>query len=992
MSLLIEYPYLLASCKLLATNHCYQKLIKTLKLVIDRHSQRVLQMNKDELLVFAEILHEFVSTLHSESTIPLTQKFADSVLNQYLLIIQSILSHHTLSNLLPDSIKLKLLLISVMVYNDYSRFDECEKLIHSAINHAQTAQSWIELVQLVLIRTRYVLFAVLDSPKPSEHKKDQPSMSPIDDIEAMISTICTQKSWQKYRASKQQHTLIPNENAKMPEIYRLFLRFLQCAIRMKFDSTEPAAKLLHETTADLLRLINSTYSNHSDNVLSNSTNVNGGRKRKLNQMEQAHGDEHQSATQQPRKRQKLNNLQSETTNSSSNSHNASSSTTIRDADICLLINVCALYNLQWIVRNSAFDAPLLLDQMRTNLSFLTATNECDVDEEHMTYFERSLMQCFRQIDGEHHVIRKQVDEYRQYINGEWFKREMVPLLQRTDARSHRRAEHSKLAKHVSWLNIDGLPEIIRLLFEGMECMHFGAMKDAANRMHAVQRKLNEHDERNKENERDEQGSNVVEQQSQDFGVVTLRFLVWNLSTHLALIEHSKLNENQTEISNMMRFNDEVKQLLKQRYCEQNLFKNTCSVKNASSNNKKKSSNNKNGKKVALEKASSMRLYNGAELILFDESENAMDSALVSNAMMQQERVNQEWMETFLNGLKKEESLNMHEFKSFLKMASTKLHYLSSHVALIIQDKKCTRNQVKRVHRLTQKQTDVISRFYIRLILEILKNGVFLHEDGHDEQHKKQTKKNKTKKNQNNSNGNKVDIKPIHDYMKMIFTQRFNTLHALPLVALCAVYAYCKVDEAVLAEFDAANKDKTASKSKQKTNAKAKAKRKKKSDKEEKDEEEDDEEEAGRTQETQQTEQTVLRRRITFLKSMLSQILSARTEGGYCCIVASILIYLYKLMQQCRGYEHEAKEMKVFLEQYVPTQWRLIEEQFADCPPIKRAVSRSFQDMVSNVDMKQQFMQNQVDVHKEHNAAQSVDQAIRRYVVDYHDHLYVAKHA
>merc|ERR1712228_1037347 len=94
----------------------------------------------------------------------------------------------------------------------------------------------------------------------------------------------------------------------------------------------------------------------------------------------------------------------------------------------------------------------------------------------------------------------------------------------------------------------------------------------------------------------------------------------------------------------------------------------------------------------------------------------------------------------------------------------------------------TRNQVKRAHKLTMKHVDVSSRFYIRLMLELLRHGQF------------------TGSNQSSKQEQSKQIEAIYGYIKSIFTQKKNICNILPFVLLCVVYSYCTVNDDILQKF------------------------------------------------------------------------------------------------------------------------------------------------------------------------------------------------
>mmetsp|Transcript_30187 Transcript_30187/g.26651 ORF Transcript_30187/g.26651 Transcript_30187/m.26651 type:complete len:133 (+) Transcript_30187:1-399(+) len=132
---------------------------------------------------------------------------------------------------------------------------------------------------------------------------------------------------------------------------------------------------------------------------------------------------------------------------------------------------------------------------------------------------------------------------------------------------------------------------------------------------------------------------------------------------------------------------------------------------------------------------------------------------------------------------------------------------------------------------------------------------------------------------------------------------------------------------------------------------------------------------------------MLFRRITFLKFLLSQLLKERTQSCYFHIITSTFIYLYKLMDLCPNneYKQERSKMTSFLKKWLPKEWDFINEQFKDCPPMKRSTARSIKAFDSSMDKELNDNQEDNDFKLE------VGRTLKKCIVDYNDHLYVAKH-
>jgi len=301
-----------------------------------------------------------------------------------------------------------------------------------------------------------------------------------------------------------------------------------------------------------------------------------------------------------------------------------------------------------------------------------------------------------------------------------------------------------------------------------------------------------------------------------------------------------------------------------------------------------------------------------------------------------------WIKSIADNLRNGDISNVDKFKSFLRMSCIKLHYLSSHVSLILHDRKCTRNQVKRAHKLTIKHIDVSSRFYIRLMLEVLRHGQFIENQPQSKQEQQK------------------QIKAIYGYIKIIFTQNQNTFNVLPFVVMVAIYAYLAVDDEVILQFDPDSKTKNKP-----TNNK----------------EEDSDDEPILNQ-----HKNTIYRRITFLKYMILQLFnSSKIQGAYLHLIASTVVYLYKLMEKCPEYQSETEKLRKLLNEWMPKEWAFISGQFNDCPAIKRKTATSIQAFDQNIttqSMQEQEEQQQIQLN--------VSNDLKKVVVNYYNHIYIAK--
>eukprot|EP01083_Nonionella_stella_P071554 192253_1 len=871
MGLLTEYPYICKISQLLCKNQNYRGLIKILKVVIDRHSKKLLAMKHDELNIFIEILNELIRVLHAESTIPLDQEFENSVLCQYIKMVQLILHQPTLSKMISNQLKVKLSVMTIAIYFDYSRFKQCEGIIHDTIQLAQTSLCHYQVIKLVIMRCSYVAFTSIDGDTSTK------AVQSVQELDQMIQNIRTFHDKTKTNNEQKATEHDDANNAKMPPICDLFLRLLQVALRMRFDQSVEAGKLLIESTDCLVKYISKKEEPHVGSA---------GRKRKLSEI----GDCENTVYERPSKRRRLSLENDVFVN-----HNKSD--VIMDSDVCFLVHFCALMHLIWIVRNSAFENEKM-DQMRHSMGPLLARNALDVEEKDMTFFERSLMQFFTAKTEESETMRN-VETLCWRINGREFKRQIIPLLHRVNPHYNDRNgvsyAQSVLLQHMDWLhNVPSLSVVLEMLFNCLEAMHGGNIKDALTYIELI--KWEE-----------------IEHARTDFGTLHLKLIVWSIKRHLALCQHDDINANMMDIFRMMRHNDAISKLLKEEYCEQELFENYCRNIETKKKSKKK-------KKKDVEKQSKMVLASGEALIVFDETENEMKLQSLE-APCDDTSAPLKWMESIPRAIKNGDIYALDQFKSFLRLSAIKLHYLSSHVALILHDRKCTRNQVKRVHRLTLKNVDVSSRFYIRLMLEVLRHGTFSPSNSENAAPKDQEKQ----------------IKSIFNYIRMIFSQNKNTNNVLPFVALCVIYAYCTVKDDVIVAFNSKN---------------------------------------------DKTKQDPIKRRITFLKFMMNQLFASATptQGCYLHIISPVIVYLYKLMHKCKDYDQQKEKMKQFLAQWLPQQWRFINDQLPKCTPIKRITAHSIQS----------FDGSAHSIPKQPDYALTIDPAIKKLILNYYDHIYVAK--
>lgn len=373
--------------------------------------------------------------------------------------------------------------------------------------------------------------------------------------------------------------------------------------------------------------------------------------------------------------------------------------------------------------------------------------------------------------------------------------------------------------------------------------------------------------------------------------------------------------------------------------------------------RKKKNEAEKKKQILSESAMKLPDAEASNIILFDELKSEMSLPLLGiedNVLAPSDEVPQhsllDTLQNLANTLRNGEVPGpMHEMKVFLRMSAIKFHYLASHFSLIFHDKKCARNQVKRAYTVIPK-SDLSSRLFIRLMLEVLRCGTFI------ESQRSTTESTPAEQEK--------QIKAIFQYirtmMKTMFPQTAGFQFAprldeqrnsvIPFIALCTVYAYCSVDDAVIRRL----------KSNETENA-----------------------------EQRQNEQDVIRRRITFLRFMIGQLMMDRTPGSYLWAIMSVAVYLKKLMDRCNDYDaNEKDKLDVFLKKWLPKQWEFVNDQFADCPPIKRATARVLKGF--GLKMEQQEMDRVLrdnDEDKDFMLREDLT-AAKKHVTNHFDHIYI----
>jgi len=922
MSLIAEYPFIFKICQSLDQQDDHDQKIKVLNTVLIRHSHRFLTQNnashldQHELRIFLLILQHFLDTAMASntnhtSTIAHNQSFHDSLLYRYTQMTQSILNNTLLAAHIDDDTRLTFALTIARIYYDYAQFKDCEAIIKPALVWAKHAQHWSHFIELMVMRCEYVCFAAKDNGNSnSEHDELQ-------------------------RIDNEIHCALPL--LPLPKLYGVFLKCMQVALRMKKDESQHAAHLLMECVQDLLAVVREYDTQPSPP----SPPQANGKKRKLS----AHAMD--TLHTQPRKKQKLNN---------SNANNLLDEADdavemIRDADICCLINFCALLALQWIARNSSFDAQFVR-RLQTSLAFLKPDDDVEVDTAHMNEFERTLMKLFaahdsHKTDGDENAhlqagVTQNIEQLSAQINGEFFTAKLVPLLQRTDPDYHTRAMNcnlshaqTSLCRYFRMLAITDLSAVIKLLFETLRLMHSGAMRDAAHKLQEIETKLD-----NFQN---------TATTATDFHVLNLRFFVWSLSMHLQLMQADNIQQNILHICRMIHCHDSIVAALHEQYCKPALFANHCRCQKVD-----QKQNNADKKVGALDESSSMHTFDGHALIFFDETErdlapkslqilNTKHLSLLQSATTKSHEKFFQFLEEFVKKIQTRQLLSsMPDCKIFLKNVSKRLHLLSSTIALMNKDRKWSRNQSKRAHRLTVKTYDYALRHYIRLMLEFLKADIA----------------SSSKANiQTEAQRKKLLLTEIFKYLSTLVTvtkSSKNIAYILPFAALCAIFVYCTVDDRYLNEFRVSKK---------------------------------------RTQKTVESQpenmdKIELTRKISFLKFMLFQVLRFNMHVGLIPIVCVVLVFLYGLMAKCSEYQAQAEKLKDFLSTFLPKQRQFMEQQFSNCAPIKNAMNRVFSQFL------QDNKTNIVAETKHKRDADAVDantfKSIKACVAEFHDFIYVGK--
>lgn len=179
-----------------------------------------------------------------------------------------------------------------------------------------------------------------------------------------------------------------------------------------------------------------------------------------------------------------------------------------------------------------------------------------------------------------------------------------------------------------------------------------------------------------------------------------------------------------------------------------------------------------------------------------------------------------------------------------------------------------------------------------------------------------------------------------------------TVHnVMPFAALCAVFAYCTVNDEVIRKFSSQNP----------------------------------------VVESEHDAQRVIGRRITFLEFMMGQLLQTHTPGSYTWAILAVAVYLYQLMGQSDSYDKQKQEkMKTFLKKWLPKQWAFINREFADCPPMKRALARVIKgfEEVDCGDMERLLRKNCEE--EDFEILNERMGKIKKDVADYQDYLFVVK--
>ena len=294
---------------------------------------------------------------------------------------------------------------------------------------------------------------------------------------------------------------------------------------------------LRQITEDLVSTVNANRGSNRQNVIDfNDSGNDDGRKRKFGEITDSDNFEI------PRKRQRLND------------GNGLKLNLITNPDHCFLLNYCSLISLMWIARNSLFQHETL-DGMKEEMAFLLDSNICDVDPDKMTFFEREIMQFFKERQSQQ---LQQTDSI--VVDGRYFEETLIPLLRRIDEDycSEQRVRESKLLKNVQWVNINGLSKVIESLFHCLQSMHRGEMERARTKISQIETHLTTK-------------GGVIGNGGNDLGALSLRFLIWTISIHLGLVQHDGVNEQLQGMGSVMKQSDEIKLLLKNTFCRQTVY-------------------------------------------------------------------------------------------------------------------------------------------------------------------------------------------------------------------------------------------------------------------------------------------------------------------------------------------------------------------------------------------------------------------------------------
>merc|ERR1712228_379034 len=140
----------------------------------------------------------------------------------------------------------------------------------------------------------------------------------------------------------------------------------------------------------------------------------------------------------------------------------------------------------------------------------------------------------------------------------------------------------------------------------------------------------------------------------------------------------------------------------------------------------------------------------------------------------------------------------------------------------------------------------------------------------------------------------------------------------------------------------------------------------------------------------QKNEQIIKRRITFLKFLLSQLLNSkmRAQAAYFHIIASTAVYLFKLMQKIKEYERETIVFKNVLKKMLSKEWEFVMEQFGDCKLIKVALAKCIQSFDNKLSREQRKEIN--ECNDDEKIKLNVNDCLRKNVVNYYSHIYIAK--